>query len=89
VFLGYARALHGEEITKIDLGGLRKYFSDGTVEPKHVTLSLIGRLKQLEGEQQHFLSVAAVTGSEIRIREWLGRLGLEKESVGLVSGFLF
>jgi hypothetical protein len=89
VFLGYARALRGDEITKIELGGVRKYFADGAVEPKHVTLSLIGRSKQLEGEQQHFLPVAAVTGSGIRIREWVGRLLLEKEAVGLVSVFLF
>jgi hypothetical protein len=89
VFLGYARALRGEEITKIELGGVRKYFADGAVEPKHVTISLIGQFKQLEGEQQHFLPVAAVTGSGIRILEWAGRLLLEKEAVGLVSGFLF
>jgi hypothetical protein len=65
------------------------FFADGVVKPKHVTLSLIGRFKQLEGEQQHFLPVAAVTGSGIRIREWVGRLLLEKEAAGLVSGFLF
>jgi hypothetical protein len=40
VFLGYARALRGEEITKIELGGERTYFTDGALEPKHVTLSL-------------------------------------------------
>jgi hypothetical protein len=51
-----------------------------------VTLSLIGRFKQLEGGQQNFLLVDAVTGSGIRIREWVGRLLLEKEAVGLVSG---
>jgi hypothetical protein len=51
-FLGYAKALRGEEITKIELGGVRKYFTDGALEPKHVTLSLIGRFKQLEWEQQ-------------------------------------
>jgi hypothetical protein len=89
VFLGYATALRGEEITKIELGGVRKYFADGAVEPKHMTLSLIGRFKQLEGEQQHFLPVAAATGSGIRVREWVGRLLLEKEAVGLVLGFLF
>jgi hypothetical protein len=89
VFLGYARALRGEEITKIELGGVRKYFADGGVEPKHVTLSLSGRFKQLEGDKQLFLPVAAVTGSGIRIREWVGSLMLEKEAVGLVSGFLF
>jgi hypothetical protein len=51
VFLGYARALRGEEITKIELSGVRKYFSDGAVEPRHANLSLIGRFKQMEGGQ--------------------------------------
>jgi hypothetical protein len=50
VFLGYARALRGEEITKIKLSGVRKYFADGVLEPRHVTLSLIGRFKQMEGD---------------------------------------
>jgi hypothetical protein len=44
---GYARALRGEEITKIELSGVRKYFGDGATEPRHVTLSLIGRFKQV------------------------------------------
>jgi hypothetical protein len=41
VFLCYAQALRGEEITKIELSGVRNYFSDGAVDPRHVTLSLI------------------------------------------------
>jgi hypothetical protein len=48
VFLGYYRALRGEEITKIELGGVRKYFADGALKPTHATLSLIGCFKQLE-----------------------------------------
>jgi hypothetical protein len=49
VFFGYARALRGEEIPKIELTGLIKYFSDGaTTNPPHVTLSLIRRFKQEE-----------------------------------------
>jgi hypothetical protein len=61
VFLGYARALRGEEITRIELGGVQKYLAYGSLEPKHFTLSLIGHFKQLEGEQQNFLPVAALT----------------------------
>jgi hypothetical protein len=36
VFLGYAQALRGEEIAKIELSGVRKYFADGAVEPRHI-----------------------------------------------------
>jgi hypothetical protein len=48
LFLGYPRLLCGEEITKIELGGVRKYFADGALGPTHATLSLSGRFKQLE-----------------------------------------
>jgi hypothetical protein len=67
--LGYARALRGEEITKIELSGVRTYFGGGATETSHVTFSLIGRFKQVEGEHQHFLPVAAMKGSGLRIRE--------------------
>jgi hypothetical protein len=89
VFLGYARALSGEEIAKIELGRVQKYFPDGAVEPNIVILSLIGRFEQLEGEQQHILPVAEVTGSGIRIRELVDILLLEKAEVGFTLGFLF
>jgi hypothetical protein len=49
VFLGYNRALRGEEITNFELGRVRKYIADGALEPKYVTLSLIRRFKQLGG----------------------------------------
>jgi hypothetical protein len=52
--LGYARALRGEEITKIELSGVIKYFGDGETEPRHVTLSLIGRFKQVKGNSSNF-----------------------------------
>jgi hypothetical protein len=89
VFLGYARALRGEETTKIEMSGVRKYFADGALEPRHVTLSLIGRLKQMEGGQQKFLPVAAETGSGSKIREKVGRFLDEKARVGLTTGFMF
>jgi hypothetical protein len=78
IFFGYARALWGEEIPKIELTGEIIYFADGATNnppPRHVTLYLIGRFNQEEGEQQHFLPVAAaVTGSGLRLRKWMERL---------------
>jgi hypothetical protein len=52
---------------------------------------LIGRFKQLEGEQQHFIPVAALMGSgiRVRVREWVERLLREKAVVGLTSGIMF
>jgi hypothetical protein len=82
--------LRGEEISKIELTGILKHFEgEGTAQHKHLTVSLVGRLKQVEGEQQHFLPVAAVTGSSIRIREWVGHLLGEKREAGISSGFMF
>jgi hypothetical protein len=88
-FLGYARALRGEEITKIELSGVRKYFGDDATEPQHVTLSLVGRFKQEEEEQQHFIPVTAMTVSGLQIREWVECLLKEKEMTGVISGFMF
>jgi hypothetical protein len=68
---------------------VRKYFADGAMEPRHVTLSLIGRFKQTEGGQQHFLSIAVEIGSGLRIREWVERFMEEKAGVGLATGFVF
>jgi hypothetical protein len=62
---------------------------DGALEHKHVTISFIEKFKQLEGEQQHFLAVAALMVSGIRVKEWVERLFLEKAEVGLTSGFMF
>jgi hypothetical protein len=90
VFFGYARALRGKEIPKIELTGVIKFFSDGaTTNPPHVTLSLIGRFKQEEGEQQHFLPATAVTGSVMRLINWMELLLEEKRAAGLTSGFMF
>jgi hypothetical protein len=52
-------------------------------------MSLIGHFNQVDREHQHFLMVAAVTGSGIHIQEWVERLPKEKEVSGLVSGFMF
>jgi hypothetical protein len=65
------------------------YIGDGATEPRHVTFSLIGRFKQVEGEHQHFLPVAAVKGSGLRISEWVERLLKEKEMTGVISSFMF
>jgi hypothetical protein len=75
VMVGYARALRGEEIPKLEITGLLKHFAEGEkTTPKHIMLSLVGRFKKGNGERQHYLPVAAVTGSGLRIRDWIRRL---------------
>jgi hypothetical protein len=64
VMVGYARALRGEEIPKVEITGLLKHFSEGDkTTPKHVMLSLVvGRFKQEDGERQHYLPAAVGGG---------------------------
>jgi hypothetical protein len=90
VMVGYSRALRGEEIRKLEITGLLKNFAEGgKTDPKHVMLYLVGRFKQEDGERQHFLPVADVTGSGIKIREWMRRLLKLKVKCGHTQGFLF
>jgi hypothetical protein len=90
VMVGYARALRGEEIPKLEITGLLKHFAEGSrTEPKHVMLSLMGGFTQEDGERQDFLPVAAVTGYGIQIREWMRRLLELKVKCGHTQGFLF
>jgi hypothetical protein len=64
VMVGYAPSSRCEEIPKLDIAGLRKHFADGEKTAlKHVMLWLVGWFKQEDGERQHVLHVAAVTGS--------------------------
>jgi hypothetical protein len=72
LMVGYARALRGEEIRTLEIAGLLNHFVEGDkTTPKYVMLSLLGRFKQEDGERQHYLPVAEVMGSSIRIRDWI------------------
>jgi hypothetical protein len=75
---------------KLEITGLLKHFAEGDkTTPKHVMLSLVGRFKQEDGERQHYFPVAAVTGSGLRIRDWIRRLLELKVRSGQTQGFLF
>jgi hypothetical protein len=88
--VGYARALRGEEITKIELGGVRKHFVDGgTSATPHVMFMLVGRFKGEQGGRHHLMPVAAITGLGLVVRKWMERLLQAKEKRGVVAGFMF
>jgi hypothetical protein len=90
VLVGYARALRGEEIPKLDNTGLLKKIAEGAqTTPKHSMLSLVGMFKQEDGERQHYLPVVAVTGSGLHIRDWIRRPLELKVKSGQTQGFLF
>jgi hypothetical protein len=87
---GYARSLRGEEITKIELGGVRKHFADGgTSSTPHVMFTLVGRFKGYQGKHHHLMLTAAVTGSGLEVRTRTEHLLLVKEKRGAISGFMF
>jgi hypothetical protein len=78
---GYARALRGEEITKIELGGVRKHFFDGgTSATPHVMFTLVGRFKGEQGERHHLMPVAAITGSGLEVRKWTSAFSRRKRN---------
>jgi hypothetical protein len=42
IIVRYARALRGEEISKLEITGLLKHYAEGErTEPTHITLSLV------------------------------------------------
>jgi hypothetical protein len=57
---GFLCGLRGEEIMKIDLGGLIKYLEGGRVhlECPHVIVALLRRLKGETGERYHMMVMA-------------------------------
>jgi hypothetical protein len=81
--VGYTRTLWGEEITKIELGGLRNHFVDVcTSAYPYVIFTFVGWFKGEHGEHHHLMPVAAVTGSSLEVRKWTQRLLLAKENMG-------
>jgi hypothetical protein len=87
---GYARALRGEEITKIELGGARKHFvGGGTSASPHFMFALADRFKAGQGGRHHLMPVAAITGSGLEVRKWTERLLQAKYKRGVVAGFMF
>ena len=72
---GFAGGLRGEELPQIDIGFMRKHWSEGEDHPrqKHVPLVLVGRFKKLVGEKLFFQPLAETTDSGIKIKVWLKR----------------
>jgi hypothetical protein len=82
VFLGYARASHGEEITKIELGGVRKYFADGALKPKHVFFDWT--LQKTGGKATPFSPSCSAGGAHL----WCFEKGRESSQSNLIRGSL-
>lgn len=88
---GFSGALRGEELPKIDLGAIRKYWQEAVLHPRtpHVPLVLTGRFKMTEGEKLFFLPLACRSASGIDNRLWTHRAIEAYGKLGVTSGPLF
>lgn len=88
---GFGAGLRGEEIPQIDVGGLRKHWSEGTDHPrvKHVPLVLKGRFKQTVGEKLYFQPLAVESNSGVKYQLWILRALGALDNAGVKSGPMF
>ena len=85
-------ALRGEEVTKIDLGGIRKYWDEAMklpVESRHVPLMLAGRFKREIGEKVFCQPLAVTTKSGINLVLWFMRAIMILDKLGETWGPFF
>ena len=88
---GFLGALQGEELPKMELGAIRKYWDEAVHHPStpHVPMVLSGRFKTTEGERLFFLPLACRSSSGIEIRSWMQRLLDAYSALGVHSGPVF
>jgi hypothetical protein len=81
----YYTALRGEEIPRLDLGGMRKYWEEALSHSSspHVSYVLIGGFKNVTGEKDFFQPVVIKRASGIDNRLWAHRAIVAYEKLGL------
>ena len=91
LLFGYLLGLRGEEIVKVDIGGLIKYIDVGAGHESHphVIVPLVGRLKGETGERYHMLPMARVTVGGVQSGLWTDRLVLSLVRRNRRNGFVF
>ena len=87
----FSGGLRGEELPKMELGAIQKYWSEALEHPNtpHVPLVLSGRFKQTDGEWLYFLPLACHSQAGIEICLWAYRLLQTYRVLGVVSGPVF
>ena len=89
---GFYGGLRGEEINRVDLGGMKKFWSEGMNgerDRKHVPLVLSGRFKNKVGLKFFTQPLAPVTKAGVDIAKWFSR-GIDVlEREGSIKGPLF
>jgi hypothetical protein len=87
---GFLGGLRGEELTKLELGTIRKHWDEAIQHnTPHVPLVLAGRFKMSDGEKLFFLPLACQSTSGIHNRLWTHRLLEAYGALGVYSGPVF
>jgi len=88
---GFSGGLRGEELPKLELGAIRKYWGEAIHHNStpHVPLVLAGRFKMSEGEKLFFLPLACRSTSGIDNRLWTHRMLEAYGHLGIYSGPVF
>lgn len=91
VVLGFGAALRGEELIRIEIGPIRRYWNEALSHPEtpHVPLVLAGRFKQQVGERLFIQPMALESKSGLRFRIWLQRAIATWELRGITTGPMF
>lgn len=84
----YVDSLRGPEGLLVDLAGCRDNFIKG-IDENYVIVALLGQVKGEHGERQHLLPTASVTGSGLKVRQWMKRLLVTNQLAGRTSGPAF
>ena len=89
---GYYGALRGEEVNRVDLGGMNHYWTEASTqskERKHVPLTLVGRFKQKTGIKFYTQPLAWETNDKRNLSTWFIRARECYANEGITTGPMF
>ena len=89
---GYYRALHGEEVNRVDLGGMNQYWQEGSSQKgnkRHMSLTLVGRFKQQTGIKFYTQPLAWKTREGRSLAKWFLRARACYDAQGIVTDPMF
>jgi hypothetical protein len=88
--IAFALALRGEEMSLIELRGVRRHWDQAINHPTpHVVISLLGRFKSETGECYHLMPLLASTPRGLKPALWLERVLQEYANRNIYSGYMF
>ena len=89
---GYYGELRGEEVNRVDLGGMNQYWKEGSSQKGdrlHVPLTLVGRFKQITGIKLYTQPLAWKTQEGRFLATWFLRAKVCYAAEGIKTGPMF